>query len=856
MTKHPKSLTLLLFLIITASFYAQIKVKPLPYKSEILSDSSFFYQNSVRKIKLLNRGWKIYWKSNDESKSSTTLPAVFEGNESLVYETNLDFSEYDLHNKTILLGFLGINYSYEISLNNYNIYKRSSGEIPAEVELPIDIIKPASSNKLIIKVDSKLNSENTIPVTQRFLFPKNNAGIIRDIYVRLIPKIHISKLTISKSLDKNLIKAKINLDLSLENLSNTERELAGEGLSVKINIKPKNVSGSEVKFEAIIPQTGNDKYSTKINLEILNPQLWNPEAPNLYLCEVSIFTAGRLVDQYKKEFAIFNFDKNNTEILLNNKRFSFKGTTYFLNESLLENKTVYDKLFEDLSLIKKTGFNSVRFAKQFPHPYALTICQNLGLIALLEMPINSVPEEIFSSNDYKVRTASHTADFLDAYLNYSNSFLFGAGGGYLINSKETENFISTISKLGKSKGINTYASFYGIQKDEIHNLDFYGIELFTRTSDDAEQFLAEINSELSYFISEINYPNYYGSASGYLVKNSSEAHAKYLENVISIVGNKKINGYLINSFFNYTGNYSSLYAGYSRTDSYSLGIIDDNEFTNSLQYKVISSKLNQGGKVTIPIGSISEENKLVFIILALVLSLVMAVIINTKKKFREDCTRALFRPYNFFADIRDQRIISGVQTFILLLVEAGSASLLTTIVLYYMRTNILLEKILLSFGTDKYINTISYLAWHPEQSFIYLFGITIFKILLLTMIIKGASYTIKTRVRTINVFYTVVWAFLPFTILLPVELILYKILTIYSLNSFILVILVLFGLWILQRVIKGIYVIFDVRPLKVYFYSFIVIVLFLGTTALYFHLSSSTFYYITNFIKQYNSTPF
>jgi beta-galactosidase len=234
----------------------------------------------------------------------------------------------------------------------------------------------------------------------------------------------------------------------------------------------------------------------------------------------------------------------------------------------------------------------------------------------------------------------------------------------------------------------------------------------------------------------------------------------------------------------------------------------------------------------------------------------MAVLINTKKKFREDCTRALLRPYNFFADVRDHRIISGVHTAILMLIQAGSVSLLMTILLYFYKSNILLEKIVLSFGNHSLLKFVSFLSWNPLVCFALLFVLIIIKFALISSVIKFASLLLKTRVEFASIFYTVVWAFLPFTILLPVELILFKILVNENFSVIVIIFLILFMLWILQRILKGIYVIFDVRPMKVYIYSFLVIILVVGVILLKYQLTSSTLYYINNAFKQYNSMIF
>ena len=64
-------------------------------------------------------------------------------------------------------------------------------------------------------------------------------------------------------------------------------------------------------------------------------------------------------------------------------------------------------------------------------------------------------------------------------------------------------------------------------------------------------------------------------------------------------------------------------------------------------------------------------------------------------------------------------------------------------------------------------------------------------------------------------------------------------------------VIIFFFLWILLRLLKGIYVIFDVRPFIVYLYSFLVLIIFFGGIILKYQFSSSTVYYLINAIKQY-----
>ncbi|MFA7229143.1 MAG: glycoside hydrolase family 2 TIM barrel-domain containing protein, partial [Melioribacteraceae bacterium] len=637
--------------------------------------------------------------------------------------------------------------------------------------------------------------------------------------------------------------------------SKTSQVSQSQNILIRINIFPAGSSVPQAKGEYAATISAEDNEAV-LRLEINNPNLWSPRTPNFYLYEISLLRDGVVIDKAVRQFSIYKLSKNDNNFLLNGNPFSLQGTTYYLDESSLRKMSAYDKLRSDLILIKNTGFNSVRFPKSYPNPYAVKLCQELGLFALIELPLNSIPEEILADNDFQLRAINRARSSLSNYSEFGNTIILGAGSSFLINSETTQKFLSRIGKLMNEKGFLTYASFVGIQTNPINEIDFYGAELYSSSPEISREELQkgiESIGKNSLFISEMSYPNYYGNQSGYLAKFSSDAQAKYFRDMIDLARELKISGFFINSLFDYKGEYPSLYGGYSKDGIYKFGVLSSFRNLNGIGYKVLVSKLGSDTKVTIPIGTRKEDNSIIFILIALSLTLIMAVLVNIKKKFKEDCTRALLRPYNFYADIRDHRIMSGIHTTILMLIQAGSASLLITVLLYFYRTNILLEKLALSFGHHSFMNLLSYLAWNPVISFIFFSVVIIIKFALISAIIKFASFFIKTRVEFLSIFFMVVWSFLPFTVLLPLEAILFKILTMASLNSSVLIFLLFFFLWIFQRILKGIYVVFDVRPMLVYLYSFGIIILLAGAILIKYQATNSVLYYISNSFLQFNS---
>jgi hypothetical protein len=257
-------------------------------------------------------------------------------------------------------------------------------------------------------------------------------------------------------------------------------------------------------------------------------------------------------------------------------------------------------------------------------------------------------------------------------------------------------------------------------------------------------------------------------------------------------------------------------------------------------------------KVTIPIGSRKDDAPMIFIIFGLFLALVMGGLVNSGKKFREDASRALLRPYNFFADVRDQRIISAFHTTFLGLIIAAVGALILANILFYLKTSIFFERILLSLGNYKIMHAVNYLAWHPLLSLLWITIVGIFLMLTFSILIKAVSLFARTRVYLASAYFTVIWSYLPFILLIPVGIVLYRVLQSNVINPYVYLSLIIVLFLVLYRLIKGMYVIFDSRPATVYFYTILTLSLLIGGVLFYFELESSAVQYLIFTLKQFN----
>jgi beta-galactosidase len=280
--------------------------------------------------------------------------------------------------------------------------------------------------------------------------------------------------------------------------------------------------------------------------------------------------------------------------------------------------------------------------------------------------------------------------------------------------------------------------------------------------------------------------------------------------------------------------------------------MDENRSKNRISYKVVYSKLNNLEKVTIPIGSKKDDSPMIFIIFGLLLAIFMGVLVNSGRKFRDDASRALLRPYNFFSDIRDQRIISAYHTTLLGLIVAAVIALIVSNVLFHLKTSLIFENLLLAFASPLFLKIANYLAWHPMMSLLWLTAFNIVLFVIFSLVIKIASMFVKTRVFIVSVYFTFIWALLPVVLLIPVGIILYRVLLTGTINPYIYMGLGVIQLWVLYRLMKGIHVLFDSKPSTVYFYSIIFILALIGSVLFYYELKYSTVQYLLFTLKQFN----
>ncbi len=822
--KFLKTFTFIFLVLSVQNLFATVKIKPISNDFPKVKDG--------RKHVELISGWEVYNPFLPGNKITIDLPAIFFDADELVFEKKLNLSQSELDNFKVFLHVDGVNYSSEFFINDQSFFKYPNGAVPVDIPLPKDLMNENIENVLKIKVSSLLDPQNTIPTLQRFLFPENFAGIFGNIYLTFQPRNGINSIDFSRKIDfkkKNIsakLDFKINLSPVLERKNKTLTfTLLGDSSTV-IYSKTEKISESSINF----------------SVKLKNPKLYSVDTPNEYSVKAVLRSGNAVVDLYTKKIILYDLEKKEGKYFLNGKRFRFNGVEYTPFSVASNGSFSYQKVSADLDLAKALGFNTIRFLHQLPNEAILSLIKEKGLFAFVEIPDNFIPGSLFSDNTFNRRINGFAGKLINYYSKFPQVIAIGAGSSFLPDSKSTGKFLTDFAEKVKLGGKLSYGTFLALPSKDF-NLDLVGLELFSHlpTNENFSSLKSHFRNKV--FLSG-TYPVFEGNSEGYLHENSFDAQGKYFRDLLKFRDKLKINGLFINTLIDYSGDYSSLYASYDKNKIYKIGIFGVDRKVTRIGYKVISDKLNKGKNVSLPIGTAVNKVPIFFIVVPLFLAVLVGIVLNSRRRFREDAKRALFRSYNFFADIRDQRLLSGFHSYFMMIISSGTISLLAVNILYFLRGNMAFEKILLSFGNFPLVSRFSYLAWHPVNAFLILWLTVIVLALTLSFLVKFFAIFNKTKVLYENIFYSISWAIMPVTLLLVVELLYLKILYMNQINSLVYIFTGVFMLWLLLRLLKGFYVIFDVRPSTVYVFAFGVILFFVGGFFLYYQLNADVFAYL------------
>ncbi|VBB48007.1 Beta-galactosidase [uncultured Paludibacter sp.] len=208
-------------------------------------------------------------------------------------------------------------------------------------------------------------------------------GIFRDVHIFVKDTVAVARhgvfITTSNILEQN---ADVNVQVEVEGIR-------GKKLNVEIITKIFSPDGKQVgETKKSAPQKSK-KSTDEVLLpavNIVNPQLWSCETPNLYTAKVTLTLDGEIVDEITQKFGIrtVEFSKE-FGFKLNGKKVFLKGIANHHDLGAVGAAAYETSIGRQFDLLKSFGFNAVRTSH---NPYSeafLRLADEKGILIVDEI---------------------------------------------------------------------------------------------------------------------------------------------------------------------------------------------------------------------------------------------------------------------------------------------------------------------------------------------------------------------------------------------------------------------------------------------------------------------------------------
>ena len=268
-------------------------------------------------------------------------------------------------NKQILLNFMGVMRMASVWFNGVFLGENYSGYTSFEFDITeLARYGDEGENVLLVKVDTTTGSEG---------WWYEGAGIYKDVYLDIHPKIHINKREVYFETKKITSKtAKIRVHVGIENSGYSR-------VTGKVFI---NIDSIEEEINFDLPSLTNKIYECDVDLP--NVKLWSPEHPYLYKANITLNDTSNTLDELSQKFGVREIKYNNHGFYLNGKLTMLRGVCEHQDFGGVGVAVNRDILKYKLLKMKEMGVNSYRSAHHFASNDLLDLCDELGIIVMNE----------------------------------------------------------------------------------------------------------------------------------------------------------------------------------------------------------------------------------------------------------------------------------------------------------------------------------------------------------------------------------------------------------------------------------------------------------------------------------------
>ena len=300
--------------------------------------------------------------------------------------------------QNVLIHFAGVRGAFYLYVNGKKVgYNEDGGTLPAVFDMTPFLKK--GKNQLAVQV-LRWSDGSYLEDQDHWRFH----GITRDVYIESRPDVFIQDFAVITDLDKDYKDAKLRIRPVIS--SKKTVDVSDWMLEARLYTK-EGTPALGVNMSMPVKTITTEKYQQNFSLakyletNVKAPLLWSSETPNLYIIVLTLKDhKGNVVESRSSRIGFRKVEfKNKHELCVNGKREYIYGVNRHDHDAW-EGKTVpYERMVQDVTLMKQFGFNSVRTSHYPADPAFYDLCDEYGIYVMDEANVETCGADAELSNN-------------------------------------------------------------------------------------------------------------------------------------------------------------------------------------------------------------------------------------------------------------------------------------------------------------------------------------------------------------------------------------------------------------------------------------------------------------------------
>ena len=813
--------------------------------------ASQYSASSTRRSISLNGPWTYTLENGTTGK--VTLPVAFDGRGAVDFQREFEMPAFDLDRFQWHLAVYGANYATDVWVNGEFLGHHPGGYTSFLLPISRVVLQPGRDNILRLTVNNELDARTSIPLQHMVWGWRNYGGVHRDIALLGTPLLYVQDATCASAPANATGAYRLTVTPQVEGaLDSVVRLVSADkkgvfGVQVEV---VESLSGMIVAKSVLTPLLYADgRWSGgRTDVIVENPRLWTPDTPDLYTvkCQL-VLTTGKnvsVIDEYVKPYGFRTVVVDRGDLVLNGRRLIVRGVAWYEDHPVWGNAIPFEERERDMIAMKMLGANVVRFINHPPHPVMLDLCDRYGLFAMVEVPVNGVPAAVLTQEGYQETALGMVREMVVRDRHHPSVLAWGLGDEIESNRMDARPFVEAMAAAARAlDGRPLYLPVRAGVEDSISDLlDIAAVSVHMLDAKTLKEILEDWRQShpgKPVFVARLGMEVDENNRKGYNDPLSQQAQARFFVNRLDLLRTFDPDGVIVWSFNDWRGDRPALTVHTGDPWMHRMGLVSDRR-EKRLAYDAVRSTFRGEKPAAMQAGTYTARTPIIYVLAGFVILIAVAYLYNVNRRFRECTNRSLMNSFNFFADVRDQHSVSALHTTFLALIVSVAVAIIASSVLYRFRDSLFLDNLLsylLVFDDAK--SFLIRLIWEPLRFIFIASAFNLAMLILLSGAVHALKLVLKSRVFAYQAYTATIWSMTPLLAFIPVGMILYRVMEgkIYVLPS--LIIIIAFLIWVIARLFKGVSIIYDVFPPKVYAAGIVGLLAVFGILYLYYDLVQS-----------------